>query len=82
MAWDKHCYAGDIVIDTDVGSGCRVSEPSESGSTYCRSDQTFDKGCPDSTTGGTGTKTSWGGTECMYDSNGWCDTSCRSCTWG
>jgi hypothetical protein len=81
MAWDNHCYPGDSIVDSDVGSGCLVSEPTqESGSTYCRSDQTRDKGCP--TTGGTGTKNGQLGAGCMYDANGWCDSSCSRCTWG
>lgn len=81
MAVDGHCYAGDILIDQNVGAGCLVSEPSDSGSTYCRSDHTRDKNCPGSTAG-TGTRTSYPSDECMYDSTGWCDTSCGRCSWG
>ena len=80
MAWDGHCFPGDIVIDQNVGSGCLISEPASSGSTYCRSDHTRDKNCP--VTGGTGKKTGDTAEECMYDANGWCDASCSRCSWG
>jgi hypothetical protein len=82
MAWDGHCYPRDILIDQNVGSGCLVSEPSESGSTYCRSDHTRDKNCPSSGSGETRTKSGSLGTECVYDAYGWCDASCSRCSWG
>lgn len=80
MAWDGHCYAGDIIIDQNVGSGCLISQPASSGSTYCQSDHTRDKNCPGAS-GGSNPKTGYLGENCVYDAYGWCDTSCSRCTW-
>src|SRR5436305_14905594 len=46
MSVNGHCYERDVMKDWDVGSGCRISDPSTfDGSTSCVSDKTFDPNC-------------------------------------
>jgi len=82
MAWNGHCYIGDVMKNENVGSGCKTSTPDENGSTSCISTDE-DKGCLPRG----GNRNPYGtfagdGAPCVYDSTGWCDSACGSCTWG
>ena len=85
MALGGHCYIGDEIKQENVGSGCKISTPDEHGATSCASTME-DKGCPPGGGGGNhhnpyGTFAG-DGNPCVYDSMGWCDSACGSCTWG
>ena len=77
-----HCYPSDVLKNENVGYGCKTSIPDANGSTSCVSTEE-DKGCP---AGGGTKKSPYAGFEgdnpCSYDWMGWCDTSCRTCSWG
>ena len=79
MSQNGHCYERDVIKDWDVGSGCRISDPSTfDDSTGCISDKNFDPKCGGG--GKTGRADLFQGDQgCVSDQYGWCDIPCMSC---